>query len=269
MDGFRECLKDMGQSAPDEQNFDIILQALPTEYERFRTASYKGRDFHLADIRRMMSALYINCLSRPNNSPLVAGRGVATEATGGHDSTINFHYYGNPGHRQKNRVAWIAAQCKGENQQTTRLTPLQLCKRKAGGDGKLMWSSFNKPTTHSDEKCRTQQQQMGNTRSVNCVNEESDYPAVLTASDPPPGSNIEDQGIPFAAVRVPTKDEPSKHQSVCPSDPTDEVVASFDTSGLFRASEVPPARSLGAQLSRSRKIRSRGWGFRTTSPASL
>ena len=33
----------------------------------------------------MISALYIDCLSRPNNSPLVAGRGVAMHATGGDD----------------------------------------------------------------------------------------------------------------------------------------------------------------------------------------
>ena len=105
MDGYRERLKDMGQPVPDERYEDIILQALPAEYERVRTASYEGRDFHLADIRRMMSALYIDCLSRPNNPLLVAGRGVAMQATGGDNSIIKCHYCGNPGHRQKNCVA--------------------------------------------------------------------------------------------------------------------------------------------------------------------
>ena len=117
MDGFRECLENMGQSVPDERYEDTILQALPAEYERIHTASYERRDFPLADIRRMMSALYIDYLSRPNNSPLVAGRGVAMQATGGDDSTIKCHYCGNPGHRQKIYVAWIPAQCKkGGNQ---------------------------------------------------------------------------------------------------------------------------------------------------------
>ena len=110
MDGFRERLEDMGQPAPDERYEDIILQALPVEYERVRTASYERRDFHLADIRRMMSALYIDYLSRPSNSPLVAGCGVAMQATGGDDSTIKCHYCGNPRHRQTICVAWIAAQ---------------------------------------------------------------------------------------------------------------------------------------------------------------
>ena len=60
-----------------------------------------------------------------------------------------------------------------------------------------------------------------------------DYPAVLTASDLPPGSNIEEQGISFAAEEVPTRDEPSKEESFWPFGPTGEAVASFDTSGFF------------------------------------
>ena len=115
MDSFRERLEDMGQPVPDERYEDIILQALPAEYERVRTAIYKRRDFHLSDIRRMMSALCIDCLSRPNNSPLITGRGVAMQATGGDDSSIKCHHCGNPVHLQKNCVAWIAAQCKNGN----------------------------------------------------------------------------------------------------------------------------------------------------------
>ena len=233
MDGFRERLEGMGQPVPDEGYEDIILQALPAEYERVRTASYERRGFHLADIRRMMSALYIDCLFRPNNSPLVAGRGVAMQATGGDDSAIKCHYCGNPGHRQKNCVAWIAAQYKNGNQQTTRSTPFGSWKKKAGGDGKPMWCSFHKFTTHSDETCLTLQQQLGNNGSANCANQASDYPAVLTASDPAPGSNIEEQGISFAAVEVPARDEPSKEESFWPFGPTGEAVDSFDTSGFF------------------------------------
>ena len=50
MDGYRERLEDMGQPVPDERYEDIILQALPAEYERVRTASYERQNFHLADI---------------------------------------------------------------------------------------------------------------------------------------------------------------------------------------------------------------------------
>ena len=234
MDGFRERLEDMGQPVPDERHEDIILQALPAEYEKVCTASYERRDFHLADIRRMMSALHIDCPFRPNNSPLVAGRGVAMQATEGDDSAIKCHYCGNSGHRQKHCVAWIVAHSRNGNQQTTRSTPLGRWKKKAGGDGKPMWCSFHKSTTHSDETCRTLQQQLGNKGSANCANQGSDYhPAVLTASDSPPGSNIEEQGISFAAVEVPIRDEPSKEESFWPFSPTGEAVASFDTSGVF------------------------------------
>ena len=147
VDGFRERLEDMGQPVPDERYEDIILQAIPAEYERARTASYERRDSHLAYIWRMMNALYIDCLSRPNNSPLVAGREVAMQATGGDDNAIKCHYCGNLGHCQKNCAAWIAIQCKNGNQQTTRSTPLGRWKKKAGGDGKPMWCSFHKSIT--------------------------------------------------------------------------------------------------------------------------
>ena len=96
-----------------------------------------------------------------------------------------------------------------------------------------MWCSFHKSTTHSRETCGTLQQQLGNNGIANCTNQGSDYPAVFTASDPPPGSNIEEQGIWFAAVEVPTRDRPSKEESFWPFGPTDEAVASFATSGFF------------------------------------
>ena len=93
--------------------------------------------------------------------------------------------------------------------------------------------SFHESTTHSNETCRTLQHQLGNNGSANCANQGSDYPAVLTASDPPPGSSIEEQGISFAAVEVLTRDEPSKEESFWPFGPTSKAVASFDTSGFF------------------------------------
>ena len=43
MDGYRERLKDMGQPVPDERYEDIILQALPSEYERVRTCQLATR----------------------------------------------------------------------------------------------------------------------------------------------------------------------------------------------------------------------------------
>ena len=87
---------------------------------------------------------------------------------------------------------------------------------------------------------------MGNNGSTNWANQGSDYPAVLTASDPPLGSNIKEQGISFAAVEVPTREEPSKEQSFWPSGTTGEAVASFDTSGLFSGFEGTTSENTGS-----------------------
>ena len=87
---------------------------------------------------------------------------------------------------------------------------------------------------------------MANNGSANWANQASDYPAVLTASDPPLGSSIEEQGISFAAVEVPTREELSKEQSFWPSGPTGEAVASFDTSGLFSGFEDATSENTGS-----------------------
>ena len=87
------------------------------------SARYDRRDFNLVNIRRIISALYIGCLSRPRNSPSVATRGVALQAIGGDGSAIDCHFCRNPGYRQKHCVAWIAAQRIGQNQQATRSIP--------------------------------------------------------------------------------------------------------------------------------------------------
>ena len=87
---------------------------------------------------------------------------------------------------------------------------------------------------------------MGNKGSANWANQGSDYPAVLTASDPPSGSNVKEQRISFAAVEVPTREEPSKEQSFWPYGFTGEAVASFDTSGLFSGFEGVTRENTGS-----------------------
>ena len=76
LDGCRDLLEDMGQMVHDERYEDIILQALPAEYERVRIASYEKRDFGLDDIRHMVPTIYVGNLSRPSNPRPVAGRGI-------------------------------------------------------------------------------------------------------------------------------------------------------------------------------------------------
>ena len=87
---------------------------------------------------------------------------------------------------------------------------------------------------------------MGNNGSANWANQGSDYPAVLTASDPPLGSNINEQGISVVVIEVPTREELSGEQSFWPSGPTGEAVASFDTSGLFSGFEGATNENTGS-----------------------
>ena len=60
-----DLLEEMGQTVHDERYDDIILQALPPEYERVRTASYERRDYELDDIRHMVHT----CLLYTSPSP--------------------------------------------------------------------------------------------------------------------------------------------------------------------------------------------------------
>ena len=99
-----------------------------------------------------------------------------------------------------------------------------------------MWCSFHKFSTHSDETCRTRKQEIDCNGSASCASQDSDYQFVFTASDSTPGSNLEGQGISFAAVEVPTRHEPTKEQGFGPFGSTDEPVASFDISGWFNGS---------------------------------
>ncbi|CAN0087585.1 unnamed protein product, partial [Sphacelaria rigidula] len=89
MDGYLDRLDEMGQGIPDERYEDIILRARPAEYERVRVASCERRDFNLTDLRHMISTMYTDYLSRPDAINLVAGRGVAMEASGSRDSRRN------------------------------------------------------------------------------------------------------------------------------------------------------------------------------------
>ena len=66
MDSCRDRLNacDPPEGPTDRQYEDIILQALPLEYDRIRQTHLERREFGLVDIRRMMAAIYANNLSR-------------------------------------------------------------------------------------------------------------------------------------------------------------------------------------------------------------
>ena len=98
LDERRDLLEEMGQTAHDERYEDIILQAIPSEYERVRTASYERQDFG-AGRHSTHGTHYIGRQpSRSFNSKPVAGRGVAVQVVGDNSSDLKCNYCKGVGH---------------------------------------------------------------------------------------------------------------------------------------------------------------------------
>ncbi|CAN0287066.1 unnamed protein product, partial [Scytosiphon promiscuus] len=98
LDECRDLLQEMGEMVHDERYEDIILRALPIEYERVLTASYERRDFGLEDIRHMVHTMYVNHLSRPSSVKPVAGRGIAMQVAGHNGRDVQCTYCKRVGH---------------------------------------------------------------------------------------------------------------------------------------------------------------------------
>ena len=93
LDECRDLLEEMGQIAHDERYEDIIVQALPAENERVRTASYARRDFGLNDIRHTVHTMYVDNLSRFVNAKPTTGRGIAMQVVGHTSSDVQCNYF--------------------------------------------------------------------------------------------------------------------------------------------------------------------------------
>ena len=91
LDGCRDLLEERGQTVHDERYKDTVLQAFPAEYERIRNASYEKREIELVDIWNMLHAMFLDSLSRPFHSKLVAGWSIAIQAAGHTKSDVRYH----------------------------------------------------------------------------------------------------------------------------------------------------------------------------------
>ena len=94
MDSCRDRLYayDPPNGPTDRQYEDIIFQALPSKYDRIRQTHLERRDFGLADIRRMMAAIYADNLSRSESSKDIAGRGTAMQAVDQDRTSVLYPY---------------------------------------------------------------------------------------------------------------------------------------------------------------------------------
>ena len=71
---------DPPEGPTDRPYEDIILQTLPSEYDRICQTHLERRDFGLANIRRIMAAIYTDNLSRSESSKGIVERGTAIQA---------------------------------------------------------------------------------------------------------------------------------------------------------------------------------------------
>lgn len=82
------------QPIPDERHGGILRRTLPAEHEGVRTASCEKHDLNFGDIRRVVSAMSVDHLSRPNAGNLVGISGTAMQASGEATHTQPFGYPG-------------------------------------------------------------------------------------------------------------------------------------------------------------------------------
>ena len=109
-----DVLGEMGLTLHDQRHEDIILQALPPENKRVRTALDERRDFVLEDIRHMVHTMYVNNLSRSVNAKLGAGRGIAIHVVGHTSSDVQRNYCERFGHVMQD-CAFLKEHWRGPN----------------------------------------------------------------------------------------------------------------------------------------------------------
>ena len=164
------------EDSMDRQYEDIILQALLSEYDRSRQTHLERRNFGLADIRRMMTAIYADNLSRSESSKGIAGRGAAMQAVDRDRTSVLCHYCDQFGHFKKKCLLRIKHK-QQQRQQPVRhhqqqqrsqhqQKPRGLRQNNGGGGGGRVWCSYPKTTSHNDADCRVQQHKAGGNAHV-------------------------------------------------------------------------------------------------------
>ena len=235
----------------NRQYEDIILHCLPPKYDRIRQTHFEREDYNLADIRRMMSKICADNLARSNfdSSRDIAGRGVATHATGWDLSNTNCYYCNKFGHYKNDcadfKVVHQRNQGRRRKQHKQRgghqpHQPKPGEQQQQRGRGK-MWCSYHKTTTHDDADCRA--------RPVNGLNDSAHFVQVRSPSVP---------GI-FSSWDLPVRD--NSNEKPCISFPAREVQPATK-SAKARVEEEKGARPFGPVSTAATKgWRTRPWPF--------
>ena len=173
MDSFRDRLNwcDPPEGPTDRQYEDIILQILPSEYDHIRQTHFERKGFDLADIHRIMAAIYADNLSRSESSKGIAGRGAVMQTVDRDRTSVLCHYCDQYGHfkrkcplriKHQQHQRWQPVrhhqqQQHGQHQQK----PRRRRQNKGGGGGGRVWCSYHKTTSRNDADCRVQQHKVG------------------------------------------------------------------------------------------------------------
>ena len=168
IDSFRGRLSACGppEGPTDRQCEDIILQAFSSEYDRIRQTHLERRDFGLADIRRLMAAIYVDNVSRSESSKGIAGRGAAMQAVDRDRTSVLYHYCNQFGHFKRKYPLRIKQQ-QQQRQQPVRhhqqqqygqhqQKPRGRRQNNSGGGGGRMGCSYHKTTPNNDADCCVQ-----------------------------------------------------------------------------------------------------------------
>ena len=212
---------DPPEGPTDQQYEDIILQALPSEYDRIRQTQLERRDFGLADICRMMVAIYTDNLSRSESSKGIAGRHAAIQAVDLDRTSVV------PG-MSLLRTIWAfqkkiptpnqtpaatAAAASSASSATThgqyQQKPRGRRQNNGGGGGGRVWYSYHKATSHNDTSCRVQQHKAGGHAHVAAARTQR-VKGVCSAYDlAQEDDKPERPYISFTATEVQSKTEPA------------------------------------------------------------
>ena len=175
LDTRRERLNacDFPEGPTDCQFENIILQALSPEYERIRTSHLGKPDFGIANIRRMMSAIYAANLVRSSSTTGIAGRGAAMPTVEDNRRDIICHYCERAG-ISRARVPSAPSTSSSDNNDSNRTnsrTSSRAADRGRQRRGKTSrqppshggrWCSYHNTTNHSNADCRAIKNANGN-----------------------------------------------------------------------------------------------------------
>lgn len=201
MEEDRIRLQELGETILDDTFADVLLRALPREYEFVKQLKYRDRSFGLDDIQTTSVNYYIDDLSRKSSAPSIAGRGAAMAASLRDVQCYNCQEYGH-----------YSGDCPKPSQKKHPAKGKKKGRKKGGGGSSQKWCSLHKTTSHSDAECHKQKEQKekeleklaANLALLNTRSSDNRYPAIGSAyvahGGPEPAAEPVKFGFSFCAI---------------------------------------------------------------------